>query len=150
QSVAYNRRAPYPGWDEGFSTEIVEVVDVVFKIISKISVCRLGLRYINALRSDLHGIKGVDDLNLRIVAGTEALTSKLNLNYTVPVSEDSSCTVRIATRDLAQGMIPENTTVIADVDVYTNEPYDTSEVSVVHAWVQSAHEAEKSNFFRLL
>jgi uncharacterized protein (TIGR04255 family) len=150
QSLTYTRRAPYPGWDVSFGTEIERVVDVLFKVVPHISVSRLGLRYINALRSDLHGINGVDKLNLNITVDAETLTRNLNLNYTVPVLDDSSCTVRIATKDFAQGSIPETTTVIADLDVFTNEPYQTAEIGKVKDWKEAAHVAEKENFFRLL
>jgi uncharacterized protein (TIGR04255 family) len=82
--------------------------------------------------------------------GEEMLTRKLNLNYTVPVSADSSCTVRIASVDLAQGNIPPNTTVIVDVDVYTNDGYRETDAPKVKVWCANAHQGEKVNFFRLL
>jgi uncharacterized protein (TIGR04255 family) len=149
-SLAYARRAPYPGWKSELGAEVAQVIDVLFAVVPRISVVRLGLRYINALTSDLHGINGIEELNLSIVVGTTPLTKNLNLNYTVPVSDDSSCTVRIATLDFAQGEIPEKTTVIADVDVFTNEPYETSEIKRVKDWKELAHTAEKESFFRLL
>jgi uncharacterized protein (TIGR04255 family) len=150
QSLVYTRRPPYPGWNNSLGEEIKRVIDVLFKIIPKISVSRLGLRYINALRTDLHGISGVEDLNLNVVVNTVPLTRNLNLNYTVPVSDDSSCTIRIATKDFAKGNVPENTTVIVDLDVYTNEPYQTSEIGKVTEWKEAAHIGMKQNFFRLL
>jgi uncharacterized protein (TIGR04255 family) len=150
QTVAYTRRAPYPGWEEGFGLETTHVIDTLFKAMPRLSVTRLGLRYINALRSDLHGISGVDNLNLSVMLAGSALTERLNLNYTVPVAADSSCTVRIATRDLAEGMIPDNTTIVADLDVFTNEPYQTSNIGKIKEWKDSAHIAEKRRFFQLL
>jgi uncharacterized protein (TIGR04255 family) len=150
QNLSFSRVAPYPGWDEKFGAEVEEVADILFRIVPKISVTRLGLRYVNALRSDLHGITGIESLDLKISLGAEALTQKLNVNYSVQVSADTLCTVRIASVDLAQGGIPENTTVIADLDVYTDDGYQTSDSTKVKAWCAAAHRAEKLNFFRLL
>ena len=150
QVVSYSRRAPYPGWDSIFALEIARVIDVLFKVVSTVSVTRLGLRYINAFRSDFHGINGVENLNLNIAVAREPLTRSLNLNYTVRESENLFCTVRIATKEFAHGSIPENTTVLADIDVFTSEPYKTTEITEVKGWVKSAHTAEKRNFFRLL
>ena len=88
--LTYARRAPYLGWDATFGKEIERVVDVLFKVVPQIAVTRLGLRYINALRSDLHGISGFEKLNLNITVDGETLTRRLNLNYTVPVLDDLS------------------------------------------------------------
>jgi uncharacterized protein (TIGR04255 family) len=150
QSLAYTRRAPYPGWDESLSAEIGQAIDALFGVVPRISVTRLGLRYINALRSDLHGIEGVESLNLSIVVDRAALTRNLNLNYTIAALEHSSCTIRLATPDFAQGSIPENATVIADLDVYTDSTYTANEIEKVKQWTESAHIAAKQTFFRLL
>lgn len=150
QNLSFSRVAPYPGWDEKFGEEVGEVIDILFKAVPNISVTRLGLRYVNALRSDLHGIAGIESMNLKLSLGTEAITRKLNVNYTVPTSTDSSCTVRIASADLAHGSIPENTTLVVDLDVYTNEGYQTSDSSATKAWAATAHLAEKRIFFGLL
>lgn len=149
QMIAYARLAPYPGW-EVLGSEIDRTIDVLFAALPNVSVTRLGLRYVNALRSDVHGINGIGDLNLNIVIAKEQVTKKLNLNYLSPVSDDSTCTLRIATSEFVQGQVPDNTTVIADLDVYTNEPYKTSNKDVVKQWKELAHAKEKYNFFRLL
>lgn len=149
-SIGFTRAAPYPGWNEKFGEEVTSTVDTLFDMLPSVPVTRLGLRYINALTSSLHGIRGIASLNLRIKLGDEVLTQKLNLNYTVPVLTESSCTVRVASADLAQGSIPPNATVIADLDVYTNEGYQESDRAKVKAWCTDAHQIEKVNFFRLL
>jgi uncharacterized protein (TIGR04255 family) len=149
-SLSFSRMAPYPGWEAEFKKEVEGVIDILFRVVPKIVVTRLGLRYINALRSNLHGISGIESLNLKVSLGGDVLTRKLNVNYTVPTSSDSSCAVRIASVDLAQGQIPEHTTVIADVDVYTNDGYSSSDATQAKAWCETAHQAEKMNFFKLL
>jgi uncharacterized protein (TIGR04255 family) len=150
QVLGYTLRPPYPGWDKSFGAEVERVIDTLFKVVPKVSVTRLGLRYINAFRSDLHGITGIEKLNLRIIVDSVPLTEALNLNYTVPVSEDTNCVVRIATKDFAQGSIPENTTALADLDVFTKEPYKSEDIQQIKDWKEFAHIAEKRQFFRLL
>ena len=107
QSLAYGRRAPYPGWDRAFGAEIGQAIDILFAVVPRVSATRLGLRYINTLRSDFHEISGIETLNLNIVIDAVAVTHNLNLNYTIPVSDNSSCTVRIATVEYALGQFPK-------------------------------------------
>jgi uncharacterized protein (TIGR04255 family) len=149
-SLVLVRRAPYPGWTESFGAEVGRTIDRLFEVAPGIPVVRLGLRYVNALRSDIHGIAGIESLNLTVLVDEASLTRRLNLNYHVSVSDDSTCTVRVATTDFASGGIPENTTAIIDVDVYTTDNYRTSDATAVKDWTERAHIAEKKNFFRLL
>ena len=149
QSLAYSRRAPYPGWSV-FGSEVKRAIAILFEKARNPNVTRLGLRYINALQSDLHGVLGFQDLNLTISVAGKPLAESVNLNFRTSVMADSLCFARLATPDLAQGNIPENTTVIVDLDVFTDDPYKTSEESAVIAWLDAAHEAEKIAFFGLL
>lgn len=150
EAVSFHCRAPYPGWQGGFGAEVRQVASVIFKIVPGVWITRLGLRYINALTSTAHHIQGMQDLTLKVDLAGTLLHEKLNVNYTVAVGRESSCTVRLATVDLAQGVIPEGSTVIADLDVYTNNGYRTQSVSEVDDWIEFAHNEEKKNFFRLL
>lgn len=149
QSLAFVRKAPYPGW-EVVGPEISRTIDVLFGVLPAIKVTRLGLRYINALKSDVHQLASVADLNINVVVDAAQLVDSLNLNYSKARDAELRCTVRIATLDFAEGSIPENTSVIVDVDVFTPEPYATSDLAAVKRWTESAHNFEKENFFQLL
>lgn len=150
QTLAYLRRAPYPGWEEGFGSSIAKAIRKLFAVVPKVSVTRLGLRYVNAFRSDVHGVSGIDKLNLAVKASGKDLTSNLNLIYRVPVWEGNSCTVRIFTSDMVQGAAPKNTTVVADLDVYTDDGFSTGSPDDAVAWSERAHVAEKEVFFGLM
>ena len=65
-SVAYIRRAPYPGWTNSFGNELRNVVERLYQVAPAVPVTRLGIRYVNALRSDLHVIKGIGDLAISV------------------------------------------------------------------------------------
>jgi uncharacterized protein (TIGR04255 family) len=55
QVASYHRTAPYVGWTQ-FSAELEDFFQGIFGKSEKISVSRLGLRYINAASLELHGI----------------------------------------------------------------------------------------------
>jgi uncharacterized protein (TIGR04255 family) len=149
QMLAFGRQAPYPGWTM-FSQDILKTIQVLFRVIPAVTVTRLGLRYINAFRSDVHGIAGMGDLDLSIQVDASAVDKNVNLHYRATVMNDSVCNVRIATKEFAQGSIPENTTVLVDVDVSTPLGFRTTDRAAVEGWVKDAHESEKEHFFKLL
>jgi uncharacterized protein (TIGR04255 family) len=150
QSVAYSRRAPYPGWTESFANELRNVVDHLYQVAPAVPVSRLGLRYVNALKFDKHGIKGIGDLAIGISVNKNPLSDHLNLNFKTSVGSDFETITRIASIDLAEGIIPENSTVIIDIDVYTGTTFRATDVTEVQAWIVEAHDYEKDAFFTVL
>ncbi|RWM08957.1 TIGR04255 family protein [Mesorhizobium sp.] len=149
QVVMYAQRGSYPGWDK-FGAELDKVITRLYRIIPKVQVSRIGLRYINALRSDAHEVKGIDDLAIGVSVADQKLSNSLNLNFKTNVGTDYETMCRIATVDLAAGNIPEGATVIVDIDVYTGENYSTKDAESVKHWVIQAHDKEKENFFLVL
>jgi uncharacterized protein (TIGR04255 family) len=109
----------------------------------------MGLRYINALLPGLHGINSIADLNISLAVAGEHLTSNLNLNYTSQINGDMQVTVRLSSKDLVKGDLPEETSAFIDVDVYTGEDYATNDIQAVKDWIELAHEHEKAQFFRV-
>jgi uncharacterized protein (TIGR04255 family) len=150
QSVAYIRRAPYPGWTESFGNELRNVVDHLYQVAPAVPVSRLGLRYVNALKSDEHGIKGIEDLAIGVSVNKQPLSHHLNLNFKTGVGSDFETITRIASIDLAEGTIPENSTVVVDIDVYTRSTFRTTDVNDVQKWIVEAHTCEKVAFFDVL
>jgi uncharacterized protein (TIGR04255 family) len=150
QAVSYSRRGAYPGWAGGFGEELRTVVEHLYRVLPDAQVSRLGLRYINALKSTLHGIRNIGDLAIKIAVGERSVSAALNLNFKTNVGTDFETMTRIATMDLAEGIIPEHATVIVDVDVYTSSVFATSDVGAVERWVEEAHDQEKTTFFEIL
>jgi uncharacterized protein (TIGR04255 family) len=148
--ISYHRMAPYVGWEERFEPELQETISHLFEVANGLIVRRLGLRYLNALRPDLHGIASISDLDLEIKVENRQVAGNVNLNFTTDVANNSACTVRIATREFVQGPLPQNTSVYVDVDVFTKDDFETREQKVVQSWVKAAHTNAKKQFFRLL
>lgn len=147
--LSYHQLAPYVGWFN-FKPELIKAVDGLFQKAPDITVKRLGFRYVNALRSDLHQIRSVSDLDLRIAVEDKPLGGSVNLNYYAEIDHETRCTVRVASKEFVTGATPESTSVIADVDVSTKEPFKTKDREAVKKWLELAHSGEKQEFFRLL
>lgn len=149
-TISYSRGMPYVGWDV-FKLELGEVISVIFEKAADLRVERLGLRYLNALRKDLHGVQSLADLDLRLHIEGERITSFANVNLTFDPTTDTACTLRVATPEFVQGQVPPGTSVYVDVDVFTNEEgFASTDRKFVDAWIERAHTREKEQFFRLL
>jgi uncharacterized protein (TIGR04255 family) len=147
--ISYHRSAPYVGWEQ-FRSELDETIRGLFDTAKGLVIRRLGLRYLNALNPDFHFIKSVSDLDLEIKVANESIPGNVNLNFNIDMPGDTACTVRIATKEFVQGILPLNTSVYVDVDVFTKEGFETEEQQVVRDWMTTAHESEKKQFFGLL
>lgn len=147
--VSYHKREPYGGW-RGFKSQLIEVIDALFLRSEKLVIRRLGLRYINAINSELHKLPSVADLDIVIRIEGQDVNSDVNLNFSQQLSPQVNSTVRIATPEFVQGALPDNTSMIIDVDIYTSEDFRTRDKQQVIDWVGAAHDAEKAQFFRLL
>lgn len=147
--ISYHCPTPYVGWQR-FQPELAETIGGLFKFGDGLVIRRLGLRYLNALRADVHGIVSIMDLDLEIRVASERVPGNVNLNFTSDVGSNAGCTVRIATPEFVQGSLPPNTSVYVDVDVFTKDGFETKEEKVVQDWITAAHKSEKEQFFRLL
>jgi uncharacterized protein (TIGR04255 family) len=122
----------------------------LFSSVEDLNVRRIGLRYINALTPKLHGIHSIRDLDIDMKIAGENIQGNVNLNFTTELSNNSKSMVRIATPEFVGGVIPENTTIVIDVDVFTKEGFKTKAIGDVESWIVFAHHKEKEEFFHLL
>jgi uncharacterized protein (TIGR04255 family) len=147
--VSCHQQAPYSGWAD-FKPELSSVISTLFAATrGQLLVKRLGLRYLNALRPQLHYVGSIKDLDMQFVVSEGPVTDSLNINYTVRVGNNTSCTVRVATKDFVQGALPEDTSVYLDIDVFTDDGFSTSDEGLVREWIEFAHTQEKAEFFHL-
>jgi uncharacterized protein (TIGR04255 family) len=116
--LSYHLRSPYNGW-ASFGAELRSATQILFDKADALCVSRIGLRYVNALTVAEHGIRGVSDLDVKICVGEVDITSGINVLVNRTISADMSSRVRIATPDFVLGSLPEGTTIVADVDVFT-------------------------------
>jgi uncharacterized protein (TIGR04255 family) len=122
----------------------------LFTKTEQLRVKRLGLRYLNALKPDPHHINSIADLDLSLHISGDVISSKVNINFTSLIDDNSSSMVRIATKEFLQGAVPPNTSVYIDVDVFTHDGFSTSDQAAVTNWVETAHAHGKVEFFHLL
>lgn len=146
--VSFHRQAPYVGWKK-FRPELEKVITALFETNRDVTVKRLGLRYLNSLRPELHGVSALTDLDVKMTVSDEAIIGSANLNFMTTLGNESTCIVRIATPDFLAGKIPPDTSVFIDVDVYTDEGFRTTSKRTVNDWIEFAHTEEKAEFFRL-
>lgn len=146
--VSYHRQAPYVGWEK-FKPELDKFAATLFETAKDAVVRRIGLRYLNALQPNVHGIRGLTNLDLAITVSGDSVSDEANLNFAMQLERDSTCIVRIATPQFLQGPKPEGTSVFVDVDVFTKEGFQTRDKNAVNAWVEFAHTQEKAHFFGL-
>jgi uncharacterized protein (TIGR04255 family) len=149
--LSYHLLEPYPGWKE-FQTQLHEVIGQLFAVVPDIQVKRLGMRYINLFRLEDHGVPSVGDLNISVSVAGSPLTSPFNLNYLKSCktkSFDHRIAVRIASAEFVSGPKAQNTTVAVDVDIFTPDEFSIQDSKSVKAWIEDAHEIEKTEFFTL-
>ncbi len=149
QVLSYHQYPPYPGWSR-FEPSLHEAIEVLFAKSENLHIRRLGLRYLNAFRPELHGIRGIPDIDASIIVSGETISDTMNLNYTKKVATDVTARVMIATPDFVRGPLPPSTSLYVDVDVFTNEGYRATEVKTIKQWLTSAHQQEKVSFFGVL
>lgn len=149
QMLSYHQLKPYMGWSN-FKVGLDTAIDGLFEKVSDLKVSRIGLRYLNALSKDHHGIKSISDLDIRIDIAEEQIIEKVNINLTKTLFNQTNCTVRVATPDFVQGILPEESSIFIDIDVFTEDGFETTNKDKIKEWITKAHDAEKTEFFRLL
>lgn len=147
-SLSFHRKAPYTGWAQ-FREELSSVVTSFFDCAADPTVTRLGLRYINALNAEKHGVHSFADLDVTTTIAGQPMSSDLNLNFSSRLGERSRATVRIASQSFIQGELPDGTTVVVDLDVYTEDDVTMTLRPTVTDWIEFAHGKEKDEFFHL-
>jgi uncharacterized protein (TIGR04255 family) len=147
--LSYHQLAPYVGWTS-FRPELHRAIEGLFERVPALKVKRLGLRYINGVRPELHGVLGITDLDVAVSVEGQSAPTKVNLNFISEVTAATGCAVRIANQSFVKGKLPETTAMIIDVDVFTDDADHLRDVDQVKAWVEFAHDTEKQQFFRLL
>jgi uncharacterized protein (TIGR04255 family) len=151
-SLSYHRLAPYPGWDE-HTKALKQVVVTLFELISDLTPVRLGFRYVNALNRDDHMIGSAADLALKVVAGeSERFVPKsFALNYRHQNRPGHVEQVQVATPDYIPATSDQpDFSVLVDIDIFTPEFYAVNGADNVLAWIDTAHDLLKENFFTLL
>lgn len=147
--ISIHRLVQYPGW-KVFKPEILNVLNILFKSLPNVKIVRTGFRYINALTSKRHLITDINDLNLVFNVAENKLLGPLNINFLEENSEEHATMTRIATPNFVSGNIPKDASVVIDLDVFSPNTFQSSDINEMSEWIENAHDYEKQAFFRLL
>lgn len=139
----------YCGWDS-FRPKLMNLINCLFSKCPNAEINRLGFRYLNAFTRDKHLINSINDLDIDIHVAGQPITSPFNLNICVTEDDTHISMARIASPELVQGNLPEETSVVADIDVYTPREFQCSEKNQIIDWIDNAHKYEHNAFFKLI
>lgn len=147
--LSYHVPKPYIGWTE-FRGELERAIRFVSGRFPNLQVKRLGLRYINATDPKVHGIAGINSLNVQLAINRESISSRLNVNFSKFVAGDIEVMTRIASPEFVEGPLPGGTSCFIDVDVFTPKLPEIRDASDILTWTDRAHGAERDAFFSLI
>ncbi|CAM3384828.1 TIGR04255 family protein [Thalassospira profundimaris] len=137
----------YAGW-ENISKVFADAAKLVCtKIQSKIERC--GLRYVNIVNPQQHYIENFSDLNVSVVINGNTQNPPLNVNYMLR-SDGTAVVVRACSPEFVTPRLPEGSTAFIDIDVSTTDNGHTENSETVVKWLETAHDFEKKEFFKLL
>lgn len=139
----------YVGWND-FRPRIAGMVDLLFKKLPDVNVRRLSLHYINATTKADHGIKSIADLNIDVKLGSLDAKDNLNVNFALRVSDNTSAMIKVASPNIVTGPMPPDATSFIEIDVYTDEKWNSVSRDEIIGWIKAAHEAGKKQFFSIL
>lgn len=145
-----SRRGDYQGWDGGFGADIEKLCDRLLKVVGSLRVTRLGLRYINALRSDIHGIRGPENLQIELNVANATVDGAFSLGFVTGTGSQFETMNRLSTVEFASGAIPDNTTFIIDLDVRTNGDPKINDLEGIMNWAKIARSEKNERFFSVL
>jgi uncharacterized protein (TIGR04255 family) len=140
---------PYPGWESAYP-RFCTCVEEMFAAIPNLSVSRIGLRYINAFSRARHHVGRVGDLAIQLEVAGEAVTRPINLTMLYPDSDRFVIQTRVVAPEYLSGNVPDGTTAVVDIDVFTPPRFASSSLDDVRTWVNEAHTKEKGAFRQLL
>ena len=139
----------YPGW-EIFKAHLAAAVGQPFDKAKDPVIGTVTLRYINALVPSRHFVGGPHELNVAVTIEGKKFDGEMNLNFIEKPNDRFTVTTRIADTNFVQGTIPEDTSVVVDVEVSSGPAFHPKSKAEVLDWIEEAHTIEKQTFFRLL
>jgi len=140
----------YRGW-ENFSVLISEMLHVLFKHVKGVKIKRLGLRYVNALSSEKHNVKSIDELKYSIMLQEKDIARFSSLTYKLELSEDHIVLTKIVSPEFIISREHNNAIAFVDIDVSTKDVrVEIGSTEDAMSWIEQAHDFEKEVFFGLL
>ena len=146
---SYHAYTPYPGWST-FEPKLISIVKTLFAKLSNVRVTRLGFRYINFLRSSLHAVNNLGEIDLKIELKSNPLTENINIGFLTIASGEHHIMTRIASPNFVESSSkPADMVGAIDVDVFTPHGFSVDNFDDTAEWIGKAHLFEKQAFFNL-
>lgn len=133
-----------------FQKELSALYKYLFNKLDDVVFTRMGFRYVNALSGSKHGIHDIHDLEISIEAGGEDVKAPVNLNFSIEDDSLHKTTRRIASPSFIKGALPQDTSVVIDIDVTTPDEIKIETFDEAKNWTNEAHIYEKKAFFSLI
>ena len=146
---SYHFLPQYPGWTTCLQ-ELEAVLKTIIEKLKSADFSRLGFRYINVLRPDEHHVSGLADTKITVTVSNERLTKAVNLNYRRTFESNHTVTVKVSTPEFVAGQVRPGYSLLCDIDVATKDDVSLNGFDAVWAWIKTAHELEKDEFFTIL
>jgi len=147
-AISFHVLPPYPGWDR-FYARAEEIMRGAWAQCGEPPLERCGLRYVNALTSDGHGVRSIDDLNLSVLVNGQELAD-VSLSFLTSDNENTESMVRVASVKHVQGEMPANATFAVDLDIRTTGDVSRWGAAELLRWLTEARKIKNSHFFELL
>lgn len=147
-SISIHKLVPYCGWS-AFRERTHEIVSAGWADCGQPPLERCGLRYVNALTVERHGVRNIDDLNLAVSVAGESLLD-VTVSFLAEEDAETEALVRVASIKHVQGDLPPDATFVVDVDVRTTGDVHLWSSDDLMEWLDRAHDLEKRHFFDLL
>lgn len=149
QSISLHVLAPYIGWGK-WSESIRALNALLVSGIPGLRVVRLGLRYIDALRADVHRIASVTQLAVETNWQGRRISEDILIQFRHRAAEGLDAMIRVAAGISVVGVLPERTSCVTDIDVYSTSPLGRVDQAALDEWAEQAHDINKEIFFGLL
>lgn len=147
--ISIHRLAPYGGWGSCYPY-MERAVRGLFERAERITVKRIGLRYINALTPEAHGIRGPSDIDVHIRVSERDVASRFNLAFAHPHGNDAASLVRVSTPDYYTVKSVPTASIVVDVDTATPDGREFEAADQVIQWVSGARTWKNRAFLSLL
>lgn len=149
QSVSLHVLYPYVGWTK-WSPTIRSLNRLLVDTIQGLTVTRLGLRYIDALRADVHKVQSVTQLAVESSWKGNRIENDILVQFRHSACEGVDAIIRIASGSSVVGQLPSQTSCVTDIDVHSTAALARPESAMLDEWAERAHEINKEIFFGLL
>jgi uncharacterized protein (TIGR04255 family) len=126
------------------------MASALFGALPRAQITRLGLRYINVLKLGQHHVGSVYDLNLGIKVDDQEPSSQIQLAYQLEPNSDVGGLVRVMSPSFVEGSPPQGAVALIDIDIYSGAELAVRTIEDIEYWLEMAHSAEKTAFFKLL